>query len=87
MSPYLFNLHAKYKMQEVRLDESQNKIKIAARNINNLRYADDTSILAKSEKELETLFVRVKKESGKAGLKLNIKKLRLGQVTPSLHGK
>ena len=87
MSPYLFNLHAKYKMQEVRLDESQNKIKIAGRNINNLRYADDTSILAKSEKELETLFVRVKKESGKAGLKLNIKKLRLWQVTASLHGK
>ena len=66
---------------------NQNKIKIAGRNIKNLRYADDTSIVAESEKELETLLMWVKKESGKAGLKLNIKKLRLRQVVPSLHGK
>ena len=83
----LFNLCVKYKMQKVRLDESQNGIKIAGRNINNVRYADDTSLVAKSEKELETLLMWVKKESGKADLKLNIKKLRLWQVVLSLHGK
>ena len=59
-------------MQNAGLDESQGGIKIARRNINNLRYADDTTLMAESEKELRSLLMRVKEESGKAGLKLNI---------------
>ena len=63
-------------MQNPRLDESQVGIKIAGRNINNLRYADDTTLMAGSEEELKSLLIRVKEESEKAGLKLNIQKLR-----------
>ena len=63
-------------MQNARLDESQAGIKIARRNINNLRYADDTTLLAESEEELKSLLMRVKEESEKVGLKFNIKKLR-----------
>ena len=70
----LFNLHAEYIMQNARLDESQAGIKIAGRNINNLRYADDTTLTAESEEELKSLLMKVKEESEKVGLKLNIKK-------------
>ena len=71
LSPCLFNLHAEYIMQNARLDEAQAGIKIAGRNINNLSYADDTTLMAESEEELEPL-MKVKEESEKVGLKLNI---------------
>ena len=74
LSPHLFNLYAEYIIQNVRLEESQAGIKTAGRNINNLRYADDTSLTAESEEELKSLLMRVKEESEKAGLKLSIKK-------------
>ena len=74
LSPSLFNLYAEYIMRNAGLDEAQNGIKIAGRNINNLRYADDTTLMAESEEELRRLLMRVKEESEKAGLKLNIKK-------------
>ena len=69
------------------LDESQAGIKIAQININNLRYADDTTLMAESEEEIKSLLMKVKEESEKAGLKLNIKKLRSWHLVPSLHGK
>ena len=89
LSPCLFNLYAKYIMQNVRLDETQAEIKIARRNMNNLRYADDTTLMAESKGELLTksFLMKVKEESKKAGLKLNIKKLRPWHLVPSLHGK
>ena len=71
LSPYIFNLYAEYIMRNAGLDEAQAGIKIAGRNINNIRYADDTTIKAESEEELNSLF-RVKQDSEKAGLKLNI---------------
>ena len=74
MSPCLFNLYAEYIMQNASLDESQAGIKIAGRNINNLRYADDTTLTAESEEELKSLLMKVKKESEKVGLKLNMTK-------------
>ena len=64
-------------MQNARLDEAQTGIKIAGRNINNLRYADDTTLTAKSEEELKSLLMKVKQESGKVGLKLNIQKTKI----------
>ena len=64
-------------MQNARLDESQAGIKIARRNINNLRYADDTTLMAESEEELKSLLMRVKEENGKAGLKLSIQKMKI----------
>ena len=72
MSPCLFNFYAEYIMWNVRLDEVQAGIKIARRNINNLRYADDTTLMAESEEELKSLLIKVKEESEKVGLKLNI---------------
>ena len=69
------------------LDESQARIKIDRRDINNLRYADVTTLMAESEEELKSLLMRVKEESEKAGLKLNIQKLRSWHLVPSLHGK
>ena len=72
MSPYLFNFYAEYIMWSAGLDEAQAGIKIAGRNIYNLRYADDTTLMAESEEELKSLLMRVKKESEKVGLKLNI---------------
>ena len=72
LSPYLFKLYADYIMRNSGLEETQAGIKIAARNINNLRYADDTTLMAESEEELKSLLMRVKKESEKVGLKLNI---------------
>ena len=77
LSPCLFNFYAEYMMLNGGLDESQVGIEIPRRNINNLRYADDTTLMAESEEELESLLMREKEESEKAGLKLNIKKRRL----------
>ena len=74
-------------MQNAGLDEAQAGIKIAGRNINNLRYADDTTPMAESKEELNSLFLKVKEESEKAGLKLNTQKLRSWHPVPSLHGK
>ena len=74
-------------MQNASLDESQARIKISRRNINNLRYAYDTSLMAESEEEIKSLLIRVKEESEKAGLKLNIQNLRSWHQITSLHGK
>ena len=74
-------------MGNARLDEAQAEIKIAQRNINNLRYADDTTLMAESEKELKRLLIRVKEESENAGLKLNIQKTKIMHLVPSLHGR
>ena len=87
LSPRLFNLNAQYIMWNVGLDEGQAGIKTAGRNINNLRYADDTTPMAKSKEELKSLLMKVKQESEKAGLKLNIQKLKSWHLIPSLHGK
>ena len=75
MSPCLFNFYAEYIMRNAGLEETQAGIKIARRNINNLRYADDTTLMAESEEELN-LLMKVKEESGKVGLKLNIQKTK-----------
>ena len=72
LSPCLFNVYAEYIMWNARLDESQARIKIVKRNINNLRYADDTTLLAESEEELKSLLMKVKEENEKPGLKLYI---------------
>ena len=77
LSPCLFNFYAEYIMWSARLDESQAGIKIARRNINNLRYARDNTLMAESEEDLKSLLMKVKKESEKAGLKLNIKKTKI----------
>ena len=69
------------------LDEAQAGIKVAGRNINNLRYADDTTLMAESEEELKSLLMKVKEESEKAGLKLNIQKTKIMASSPLLHGK
>ena len=87
MSPCLFNLCAEYIMRNSGLDEAQAGIKIAGRNINNLRYEDDTTLMAEREEELKSLLMKVKAESEKAGLKLNIQKLRSCHPAPLLHGK
>ena len=73
LSPCMFNLYAEYIMQNVGLDETQAGIKIARRNINNLRYANDTTLMAESEEELKSVLMKVKKDSENAGLKFNIK--------------
>ena len=74
LSPCLFNLYAEYIMRNTGLEETQAAIKIARRNINNLTYADDTTLMAESEEELKSLLMKVKVESEKGGLKLNIQK-------------
>ena len=74
-------------MQNAGLDESQAEIKIAGRNINNLRYADDTTLMAESKEELKSLLMKVKEESEKVGLKQTFRKLRSWHLVPSLHGK
>ena len=76
LSPGLLNLHAEYIMQNARRDESRAGIKSSGRNINNLRYADDTTLMAESEEELKSLLMKVKEESEKSGLKLNIQKTK-----------
>ena len=88
MSPCLFNLYTEYFRLNARLDEAQAGIKIARRNINNLRYADVITLMRESEEEPKSLLMKVKEESEKVGLKLNIqKKLRSWHLVPSLHGK
>ena len=77
MSPCLFNLYAEYMTRNAGLDEAQAGIKIAGRNINNLRYADDTTLMAESEEELRSHLMKVKVESEKVGLKLNIQKTKI----------
>ena len=77
LSPCLFNFYAEYIMRNAGLDEAQDGIKIAGRNINNLRYADDTTLMAGSEEELKSLLMNVKEESEKVGLKLNIQKTKI----------
>ena len=77
LSPCLFNLHAEYIMRNTGLDGAQARIKIAGRNINNLRHADDITLMAESEEELKSLLMKVKEESEKAGLKLNIQKTKI----------
>ena len=86
LSPCLFNLYAEYIMRNAGLEEAQAGIKIAGRNINNFRYADDTTLMAESEEELKRLLMKVK-ESEKVGLKLNILKTKSGHPVLSLHGK
>ena len=77
LSPCLFNLYEEYIMQNARLDEVQTEIKIAERNVNNLRYADYITLMGESEKELKSLLIKVKEESEKVGLKLNIQKTKI----------
>ena len=77
LSPCLFNFYAEYIMRNAGLEEAQAGIKTAGRNINNLRYADDTTLMAESEEELNSLLMKVKEESEKAGLKLNIQKIKI----------
>ena len=74
-------------MRNAGLEEAQAGIKIAGRNVNNLRYADDITLIAESEEELKSLLMKVKEESEKAGLKLNIQKSKIMALVPSLHGK
>ena len=87
LSPCLFNLYAEYIMRNAGLEEAQAGIKIARRNINKLRYADDTTLMAESEEEIKSLLMKVKEESEKAGLKLNIQKQRSCHPVLSLHDK
>ena len=77
LSPCLFNFYAEYIMRNTRLEETQAGIKIAGRNLNNLRYADDTTVIAESEEELKSLLMKVKVEGEKVGLKLNIQKMKI----------
>ena len=87
LSPCLFNLYAEYIMQNARLDELQAGIKIAGRNINNLRYAGNTTLMEESKEKLKNLLVKVKEEREKADLKLNIQKTKIMAFSPTLHGK
>ena len=89
LTPCLFNLYAEYIMWNAGLDESQTGIKTPERNISNLRYADDTTVMAESEEDLKSLLMKVKEESEKAGLKLSIQKayLKSWHPVPLLHGK
>ena len=87
LSPCLFNLYAEYIMRNTGLEEAQAGIKIARRNTNNLRYADDTTLMAESEEELKSLLMKVKEESEKVSLKLNIQKTESWHLVPSPHGK
>ena len=84
LSPCLFNFYAEYTMRNTGLDEAQAAIKIAGKNINNLRYADNTTLMAESEEELKSLLIKVREESEEVGLKLNIQKTK---IMASLHGK
>ena len=83
----LFNLYAEYIRRNPGLEETQAGIKIARRNINNFRHTDDTTLMAESEEELKSLLMKVKVESEKVGLKLNIQKMKIMAPVPSLHGK
>ena len=83
LSPCLFNLHKEYIMRNAGLEEAQARIKIAGRNINNLRYADDTTLMAEGEEELKSLLMKVEEESEKVGLKLNIQKMKIMASGPT----
>ena len=85
LSPCLFNLYAEHITRNARLDELRARIKIGGRNINNLRYVDDTTLVAEREDELKSLLMKVKEESERAGLRLNIKKLRSWHPAPLFH--
>ena len=87
LSPYLFNSYAEYIMRNAGLDGAQAGIKISGRNINNLRYADDTTLMAESEEERKSLLMKVKEESEKVGLNSTFRKLSSWHLVPSLHGK
>ena len=87
MSPWLFNSYVEYILQNAGMDEAQAGIKVAGRNINNLRYADDTTLMAEREEKLKSLLVKVKEETEHFGLKLRFKKQRSWHLVPSLHGK
>ena len=87
LSPCLFNFYAEYIMRNAGLEEAKSGIKIAGRNINNLRYADDTTLMAERKEELKSLLIKVKEESEKVGLKLTFRKLRSWHLVPSLHVK
>ena len=87
LSPCLFNFYAEYIMRNARLDEAQAEIKVTGRNMNNLRYTDTTTLMAESKEELKSLWMKVKEESGKVGLKINIQKTKSWHSVPSLHGK
>ena len=87
LSPCLFNLYVEYIMRNAGLEEVQAGIKIAERNINNLRYADDTTLTAESEEELKRLLMKMKKDSEKIGFSSIFKKLQSWNLVPSLHGK
>ena len=82
LSPCLFNLYAEYIMQNVQLDETQPGINFAGRNINSLRYVDDTTLMAESEEELKSLLMKVKEQTDKAGLKLSIQKIKIMASSP-----
>ena len=82
LSPCFFNLYAEYIMQDARLDEAQAGIKIVWRNINNLRYTDDTTLMVEGEEELKSLLIKVKQDSEKSGLKLNIQKTKIMAFGP-----
>ena len=82
LSPCLFNLYAEYIMRDAGLEEAQARMKIAGRSINNLRYADDTTLMAESEEELKSFLMKVKEESEKVGLKLNIQKTKIMASSP-----
>ena len=87
LSPYLFNLYTEYIMRNAGLEETQAGIKIAGRNINNLRYADDTTLMAESEEKLKSLLMKVKEESKKVDFKTAFRKLGSWHPVQSLHGK
>ena len=87
LSPCLFNLYAEYIMWNAGLDEAQAGLKIAGRNINNLRYADDTTFIVESEEELKSFLMKMKEENEKAGLKFSIQKTKIVHLVPSFHGK
>ena len=87
MSLCSFNLYAEYIRRNARLDEAQAGVKMSRRNINNLRYADDTTLIAQSEEEPKSLLMKVKEESEKASLKLDIQKTKIWHLVPSLHGR
>ena len=82
LSPCLFNFYAEYIMRNAGLEEAQARIKISGRDISNVRYADDTTLMAESEEELKKLLMKVKEESEKAGLKLNIQKTKIMASSP-----
>ena len=87
LSPCLFNIYVEYIVRNARLDEAQAGIKISGRNTNNLRYANYITLMAEIKEELKSPLMKVKEESEKAGLKLNIQKMKIMALVPSLHGK